>query len=88
MSLLARRAGLEMKLDVDRRPHSRRLRLAFGDKEAIVVFDQGFGFLRTVTPLSFDFRATAEDQERRLSGMRAALAAGDSSFFVVTPERN
>lgn len=82
---LAKRGGLDAELDVGTCPHSRRMRLVFEDGEALIVFDQGFGYLRTEVPVSFDFRATASDQEKRLSSLNLMLKSDGSSFFVITP---
>lgn len=84
IELLGKREGIEAKLDVETCPHSRRMRLVFEDGEALIMFDQGFGFLRTEVPVSFDFRATASDQEKRLSSLNLMLKSGGSSFFVIT----
>ncbi|MGP0106272.1 DEAD/DEAH box helicase [Rhodoblastus sp.] len=85
VSLMAKRAGLQLTFDVGPCAHSRTMRLIFADGEALIAFDQGFGFLKTSTPTPFDFRVGSADQERKLSTMNTLLASQGSSFFVVTP---
>lgn len=85
VALMAKRAALQLTFDVGPCPHARKMRLIFDDGEALIAFDQGFGFMKTQMPTQFDFRLSAADQERRLATLNTLLASQGSSFFVVTP---
>lgn len=83
--MYGQRLSVQPFLAVERCPHSRKMKLVFDDGEAIIVFDQGFGFLRTASQVQFDFRMSSADQGRKLATINVLLHAEGSSFFVVAP---
>jgi ATP-dependent helicase YprA (DUF1998 family) len=81
---LSTNSGVKLELSVGNRPHSRCLRLVFDGVDALIVMDQGFGFLRTQSAVWFDFTASGSEQERKLKSIENnALKSEGSSYCVL-----
>jgi hypothetical protein len=81
---LSTNSGVKLELSVGNRPHSRCLRLVFDGVDALIVMDQGFGFLRTQSAVWFDFTASGSEQERKLKSIENnVLKSEGSSYFVL-----
>ena len=76
--------GVKLELSVGSRPHSRCLRLVFDGVDALIVMDQGFGFLRTQSAVWFDFATSGMEQERKAKSIENNILKSEgSSYFVV-----
>jgi hypothetical protein len=76
--------GVKLNLTVGSRPHSRSLRLVFEGVDALIVMDQGFGFLRTQSAVWFDFSASGSEQERKVKSIENSILKSEgSSYFVL-----
>jgi DEAD/DEAH box helicase domain-containing protein len=81
---LSTNSGLKLQCDVGQCAHSRSLRLIFAGTDAVIVMDQGFGFLKTQSAIWFDFALSGHEQERKLKSVENNLVKTDgSSYFVL-----
>nr|WP_246748148.1 DEAD/DEAH box helicase [Methylobacterium sp. SD274] len=82
---LCQTAGLDLELKVEPCSHSRRLTLSYTDgPDAVLVLDQGFGFLKPAASVPrFDFQEAAQMQAKRLSAMDVSCSSDGASYMVV-----
>ncbi|MGA2491573.1 MAG: DEAD/DEAH box helicase [Roseiarcus sp.] len=84
LTRLSTNSGVKLSLTVGNRPHSRCLRLIFDGVDVLIIMDQGFGFLRTQSPVWFDFSTSGAEQERKVKSIENnVLKSEGSSYFVL-----
>jgi DEAD/DEAH box helicase domain-containing protein len=86
---LAAQLGFDCTYVDDVAPHGRKLSLKYSDgSEAILLFDQGFGYWRTQTNDHHNFRASPSKQAKELLEARAFVAGHGDSYIAVTTRRD
>ncbi|WP_449410484.1 DEAD/DEAH box helicase [Methylobacterium komagatae] len=81
---LCQAGGLDLDLKVGTCSHSRQLTLTYADgTEAILVLDQGLGFLRPMATPRFDFQEAAAMQAKRLNALDVSCSSDGASYMVV-----
>jgi DEAD/DEAH box helicase domain-containing protein len=84
MSRVSTNNGLTLQFSIGKCPHSRCLRLVFDGSDALIIMDQGFGFLKTQSAVWFDFSPSGSEQERKLKSIENnILKTEGSSYFVL-----
>lgn len=79
---LASRLGLDCNLRIDSVPHGRRMTLKFADQtQAIIFFDQGFGYWRSSEHDAYDFRAKPTIQANALQNL-STLVVGQGETYI------
>ncbi|GJE10075.1 DEAD/DEAH box helicase [Methylobacterium longum] len=81
--------GLDLELKVGPCSHSRRLTLSYADgPDAVLVFDQGFGFLKPqASAPRYDFQATAPMQAKNLNATDVSCSSDGASYIVVVTSK-
>jgi hypothetical protein len=84
---LAAQLGFDCTYVDDVAPHGRKLNLKYSDgSEALLLFDQGFGYWRTRADDQHNFRASPLTQAKVLLEARTlAVGHGDSYIAITSP---
>ena len=79
--------GVKIDMQIGRQDHSRLLRLVYPDFDVRIFFDQGFGFMKTTTKVTFDFAANAASQGRGIVARSFWCTPTGHSHVVVSRGR-